>query len=170
LLGAGSVVVNDTPPVGGVVGGEWAYASGIDGPGLATEGIGSAGFGLFGNATFVGPDLDSPAAVNGMNYGILSAGDNTATGNSPILSEPFIKNSVVFTLLGTFNIASIANVWFQYGTGLTEPGFGGQCTANCSSELPPEVPLPAALPLLLGGLGGLGWLARRQKRRGLTTA
>jgi hypothetical protein len=28
------------------------------------------------------------------------------------------------------------------------------------------VPLPAALPLLLGALGGLGWLARRQKRRG----
>lgn len=27
------------------------------------------------------------------------------------------------------------------------------------------VPIPAALPLLLGGMGGLAWLARRQKRR-----
>lgn len=28
------------------------------------------------------------------------------------------------------------------------------------------VPIPAALPLLLGGMGGLAWLSRRQKRKG----
>ena len=34
---------------------------------------------------------------------------------------------------------------------------------------PGEVPLPGALSLLVGGLGGMGWLARRQKRKGVTT-
>lgn len=37
-------------------------------------------------------------------------------------------------------------------------------------ELNPVVPLPAALPLLLGGLGGLAWISRRQKRRSNITA
>lgn len=32
------------------------------------------------------------------------------------------------------------------------------------------VPLPAALPLLLGGLGGLAWLGRHRKRNSLTAA
>jgi hypothetical protein len=36
---------------------------------------------------------------------------------------------------------------------------------NVSDAAPSQVPLPAALPLLLGGLAGMGWLARRRKTR-----
>ena len=60
VLNAGSSVVYDTDgqPAGGVVGGEWAYGSGLAGaPGGATRGISSAGFGLFGGSTFPGADL-----------------------------------------------------------------------------------------------------------------
>jgi hypothetical protein len=86
-----------------------------------------------------------------------------------------IKNSVVFTLLDStlltpLSLASITNVWFQDGTSLDEPQFHGSCTSGCPGDNTPEVPLPAALPLLLGGLGGLVWISRRQKRRGSSAA
>ena len=39
---------------------------------------------------------------------------------------------------------------------------GGACDGQ---QGPSEVPLPAALPLFLAGLGGLGWLSRSRKRK-----
>ncbi|MFH0963025.1 MAG: XDD4 family exosortase-dependent surface protein [Planctomycetota bacterium] len=127
-LAPGSVVIHGTTDPGGVVGGEWAYKAGLSGaPGGTSQGISSSGFDLFGPGDrFPGNDLDSPASPDGMNYGILSAGDNTATGNSPILSRPFIKNGVVFVLGGLpggFSLSDIHNVWWQYGTDLSEPHF-----------------------------------------------
>jgi MYXO-CTERM domain-containing protein len=170
-LGSGSAVVPNTSSVlfggtdpGGVVGGEWGYAEGISGAlsgatgGLVTEnyGISSAGFGVFGGATFPGSDLDPPPALNGVNYGITSAGDNPLTGQSAVTgANPLIKNQVVFTLTGlpvNFDpMTSITRVFFQYGTALvpTDPGFEG------------DVPGPGALTLLV--LGGLGM--RRRSRR-----
>jgi hypothetical protein len=103
VLGPGSSVLNGGSDAGGVVGGEWAYTSGIGGstPGGQNYGISSAGL------------------------GIVSAGDNHATGNSPILSTPLIDNSVVFTLGGLpqgFDPSlAIRNVAFQYGTNFSEP-------------------------------------------------
>ncbi|NOS82076.1 MAG: PEP-CTERM sorting domain-containing protein [Nitrospira sp.] len=157
ILTAGSAVVFDAAPVGGVVGGEWAYLSGLAGAPLgATQGIGSAGFALFDGATFPGADLDPPAAVNGMNYGILSAGDNLATGNAPVTGDnPFIKNSVTFTLNvdpnNVFSLSSINNVSFQYGTALDEPNIR-------------SVPEPASMLLLGAGLAGIGIWRRKAAR------
>ncbi len=126
VLAAGSLVLFDPAPVGGVVGGEWAYAAGLVGaPGAAARGISSAGLGLFGNANFPGPNLEPPAAVDGLQYGITSAGDNPATGNTPVTgTNPLIKNSVDFVFTGLpagFDLSRITNVWFQYGTALSEP-------------------------------------------------
>ncbi|HRT09899.1 MAG TPA: PEP-CTERM sorting domain-containing protein [Candidatus Paceibacterota bacterium] len=126
LLAPGSVVWFDTPPAGGNVGGEWAYGSGLVGaPMGAKYGISSAGFGLFGQFNFNGPDLDPPPAVNGLNYGITSAGDNMLTGNSAVTGgNPLIHNAVTFTLSGAgagFDLGRIGNVSFQYGTALNEP-------------------------------------------------
>jgi hypothetical protein len=103
----------------GNVGSGWAYASGLSGaPGGATQGISSTGLDLFGNANFGGAYLDGPTAVDRLNYGILSAGDNTSTGNQAVTGGgvnvvPLIKNSVTLLLSGRpvgFALSDIGNV------------------------------------------------------------
>src|SRR5262249_35125939 len=97
-----SVLFGGTDP-GGVVGGEWGYAGGIGGssPNGARYGISSSGFGIFGAANFPGSNLSGPTALNGVDYGITSAGDNPLTGQSAVTgSNPLIHNTVVFTLPG----------------------------------------------------------------------
>ncbi|MEK6643580.1 MAG: XDD4 family exosortase-dependent surface protein [Planctomycetota bacterium] len=127
ILGLGSSAVFGVTDLGGVVGGEWAYGASLAGaPHGATRGISSSGLGLFSGPNFPGSNLQGPAGVDGMQYGILSAGDNIATGNAAVTgSNAFVKNAVVFLLSGidgNFDpSAVIGNVSFQYGTALTEP-------------------------------------------------
>jgi len=154
LAGGSNVLFGSTDP-GGVVGGEWAYKNGLSGaPQGADEGISSSGLGLFGPSNlFPGSDLDNPTDPNGLNYGITSAGDNSATGNKMVTeSEPLIKNSVVFTLSGLsgfrFEGPLVTNVSFQYGTDLSGP----------------NLPIPEPATMLLFGSGLLGLAAVGRKR------
>ena len=146
--------VYDFPTVTNV-GGEWAYNSGFSGPAGTNQGISSTGVNLFGphdrfdtTSNLLGPD--SPGGVQ---FGIAPAGDDPLTGNgNQLVGEGLIKNEVTFVLSGwSGSLASITDVWFQYGTSLTEPGFGGERT-----------PEPATLVLMGVGAAGL-WLARRRK-------
>lgn len=142
VLGGTSVVHFDSAPAGGVVGGEWAYLDGLtSAPHGADYGISSAGFGIFGPANFPGSNLDGATAVNGLQYGITSQGDNVNSGNAAVTGQfPLIQYEVIFTLSGLpddFDLNRIGNVNFQYGTSLTEP----------------NIPEPASLLLLaLGGV------------------
>lgn len=151
VLGAGSFVVNDPQPAGGVVGGEFAFASGFAPVSGGTFGLSSVGLDLFGPPDrFPGPDLEPPTSPDGLQYGITSAADNIATGNGGLLGTPLIVDTVVLTLSGLpvgFDLGSIQNVSFQYGTGLSEPRI-------------PGVPGPGAAGLL--GLGGVLALRRRR--------
>ncbi len=140
LLSGGSTVFFGADG-GGNVGGEFAYLNGLS-PYLGTsnmQGISSAGFGLFGSANFGGADLNGNAAVDGLGYGLTSAGDDTTTGNAAVTGgNALIKNQVTFTLTGLpggFALANISNVTFQYGTALspTDPCIG--CTPQ---EVVPE--------------------------------
>src|SRR6185436_15990292 len=115
------------------------------------------GFGLFGPGDlFPGADLEDPASPDGVQYGLLSAGDNTGTGNGGITgSGGLIKNSVKFTLDSVptgFLVSQISNVSFQYGTGLDEPNI-------------PAIPEPETYAMLLAGLGLRGFVARRRSRK-----
>jgi hypothetical protein len=181
-LPSGSTVFYDADgqAVGGVVGGEWAYKTGLTGaPGGATSGISSSGFSggvSFGSADrFPGADLESPAAPDGLQYGILSAGDNTLTGNTGVTgSGGLIKNAVDFILTlavasDVFDLTTLTKVSFQYGTSLTEPNLSGGCdpsNPSCSGGgNTPPVPLPAAFWLFGSALAGLGLIGVRRRRR-----
>ncbi len=157
VLGVGSKVAYgpDGQPSGGVVGGEWGLANGLSGAPLgAKKGISSSGLGgLFSAATFTGPNLAGPSALDGVQYGILSAGDDIATGNGGITgSGGLIKNSVVFTLSGLpagFDVTrDISKVTFQYGTGMTEPRFAATAVAGSVAVPEPSTCLAGILMLL----------------------
>ena len=139
---------------GGNVGGEWAYASGLSGaPGSAGLGVSSTGLGLFHDGNFNGGDLQGPpnGALDGLQYGITSAGDVKTTGNKPVTGEQaLIKNSVIFTLAAPngYDLSKITNVHFQYGTCL------GETSLDASSNIPE--PTTLIIWSLLGAEAGWG--------------
>lgn len=157
LLSPGSVVLFGSAGPGGVVGGEWAYATGLTGaPWGAWQGVSSAGLGLFGpHDLFPGINLAGPESPDGDQYGITSAGDDPSLGNWAVTGkDPLIRNSVVLTLTGLpggFELAGISNVSFQYGSSLTDP------------NIPADAPEPGSLVLALLGLGLLAGGALRRK-------
>ena len=128
VLGPGSVVLFGSTDHGGNVGGEWAYKCGLVGAPAAC-GVSSVGLGLFGPPDlFPGSNLQGPESPDGLQYGLLSAGDNPATGNTPMTGQyALIQNSVVITLKGNFAnfdpLLNISYVEVQTGTGMEDPRF-----------------------------------------------
>ncbi|MDH3677176.1 MAG: hypothetical protein OEQ12_02620 [Nitrosopumilus sp.] len=148
----GSQVHFDTPVIN--VGGEWAYESGNSiGPNGTDNGIGSAGFGIFGQFNFPGSDLDGPSAVNGINYGITSDGDDMTSGQKAVTGDrPLIQNEVVFKFSGATNFdeTQVDNVNFQYGTALDDSNIESQCEDAPDGPISePQVPGPTVAGELL---------------------
>jgi len=153
---AGHVVLFGTTDPGGVVSGEWAYVTGhSSSPGGLHYGISSSGLGIFGPSNLFpgGTNLQGPSSPNGLEYGITSAGDNPATGNTPVTgTQALIKNAVVFTFSGAagFDTSRINDVIFQYGTALYEPSYPGA----------PNVPAPGSAALI----GVAAFVVSRRRR------
>ena len=162
-VASGSTVLFEPMDSGGVVGGEFAFQSGLSGtPGSAVLGLSSSGFDLFGpHDLFPGTDLQEPESPDGIQYGITSAGDDKTTGNTPVTgTNALIKNSVVFQLNYTPDTPfSIYNVWFQYGTGLTEPSIPSYDVGEG-----PPIPEPLTLVSCFLAAGGLGVYRHRRMK------
>ena len=123
---------------------------------VGSRGIGSAGLGNFGG-------------TDGMDWGILSAGDNLSTYSGGMVNgSPFAKNSVTFTLNMTKNGStyspshgvgdlSINNILFNYGTS----------THILNSGVPPtSLPEPATLGLFPLAIGFMLMSLRNRRKAG----
>jgi hypothetical protein len=165
MFGPGSSGMSHDPLPGGV-GGEWAMWRGLtNAPFGQRYSINSAGLGLTGVADgpFPGANLDGPGMVDGLQYGISTATDNPATGNTPVTGAggPLIRNQVKFVVGGVPSgfdpMATISNVQFQYGTTRCDvPGTVDRCI--------PDVPEPATGCLLALAALAAGMRSRRTLR------
>jgi hypothetical protein len=136
------------------VGEGWDYEGGINFHGY-NAGVSAAGLGVFSAPNFFSPPV---TPLDGIDYGLLSAGDNPATGNTGITGHgPLIDDSIVFTLTAAagFDLSEIgSSVVFQYGTAVDEPNFVGGVQS--------AVPEPTSIFLLATVAAGLGYKVRRR--------
>ncbi len=102
------------------------------------------------------PTFSPQLPLTAFRTGILSKGDNTATGNGGVTgSGGMIMDTVQFKLTGvpsgfTLNTpGALSNVVFQYGTSLNEPFLK-------------TAPAPGTVALL--GLGLFGFLLMRRRK------
>lgn len=153
----------------GDVGGEWAAKPGLTVGGQANLfGVSAAAFGLFAAGDrFNANNLSNAADVGGLDWGLLPAADNTATGDAVVKnSGGLIRNAAVFEFIGVvaFDGTKVNDLMFQYGTALTDPRFGPAAEepgGPSNNEMNP-VPAPAGLALALAGAPLLA-LARRRR-------
>jgi hypothetical protein len=148
------------------VGSEFAFRNNLSTSGMnatpARYGLSSAGYGPFGPGDRFDTlhNLTGPDVPDGPDWGITSAADDLMTHNGGYerSDTPVVKNAVVFTLtnwpLNLDSRLAISNVWFQYGTQLTNDRVPG--TPELRAVPLPDAGLMAAL--------GVGAIAVRRRR------
>lgn len=145
--------------------GGWDYATGATGGVSQYYGLGTVGLDRFdGSLTNAGSGSQS-------NYGVIQNVTYTKfTGNLKNTNNgqtPLVKDTIEFTLSGLskgFNLTSISNVRFQYGTSNSEPSFTVQTGTFTSSAIAPEP--STILVAAVGAIGFVGYgLTRRARSR-----
>jgi hypothetical protein len=147
------------------VGDGWGYGSGINAEGENSAISATGAFTGLGHSNF----STANNMLDGLPYGILSAGDNLATGNGGVTGGgPLIKNSVQFvlTVAAGFTLSDLGNtVIFQYGTSSGSNYF----SSNGAGPTVLAVPVPPSAALFAIG-GCVCFVARRSRRRLLLAA
>lgn len=115
-------------------------------------------FGGLGHSNFSG--ANNP--LQGLDYGILSQGDNSGTGNAGVTAHGPLVNygtQFVFDVPNGFTLADVGNprsgdgIRFFYGTSQSDPSFEGYI---------PGTPEPSTLLMLGSALVGVGtWIRRK---------
>jgi hypothetical protein len=148
------------------VGGEFSYASGGGSwlPGT-TQGIASSGY-LNANTSsgnFNGTNYDNPAALDGINFGIVPDGWTPYQGNGGLDGVALVDGTVKFVLKIPNGLAEsdIKNVYFTYGTNKNEGTL--KSSTNGFVTVTGSVPEPAALSMLGLAMAGLGYRLRRRR-------
>ena len=114
----------------------------------------------FGAASFGGLPLYGKPALDGLAFSIAGSGYDVARADGDT-RVPLEQDRVVFTWSGLpldFNLTSITNVGFAYGT--TPDLIPGSDPSLLTTS---ETPEPASVALLAAGLLGGGILARRRR-------
>mgnify|MGYP001552182053 CR=1 FL=1 len=154
VANAGSGVFNDNgSAAAGLVSDHWGYKNNL-GLGSFNQGIGAAGFGLFGGSNaFTGN-----SSLQGDDWGLVNG---FAPGGIAGNQNPWVSNSAVFTFGGQVTANQFGLARFQYGSELTQPSF--EVLPPTGTPVTPEIGsvyqmMAAGLPLI-----GLG-VARRRRR------
>lgn len=137
------------------VGDGWGFATGVNANGKNSAISATGAVSGLGQSNF----SSNHTNLDGLAYGLLSAGDNSSTGNGGVLGHgPLIKDSAQFVLTAPegFNLSELGNtVVFQYGTSLDETHYNGNLQTT---------PEPATLAMLGSGAIGLAAVLRRKYR------
>lgn len=173
-----STVLNTNPANRSVFNFEWSINVNQDG----SSGLVLSDFGYLFSFDTDPTSMVSYASFdpfNSFGYFDHSLGNNSTASNGGIEST---SNAVLTTNMNLFSVAqNSANLGFGYSTNPDLPGSYnfrmdvidlGTDLAISSAEItvlvtPLAVPLPATLPLLLGGIGLLSFMARRKKLKTL---
>jgi len=154
------------------VGGEFSYASGgVNWLAGTNQGISSSGY-LNANTSagnFNGPNYDNPAALDGINFGMVPNNWVAGSGNGGLDSVPLIEGTVKFVLTVPTGLSEgdIKNVYFTYGTAAGEGTLAGTTSASATTTggqttSGSSVPEPGTLSILGLALAGVGYRFRRK--------
>ena len=110
--------------------------------------------------------------TGGMPYDLIAGLDITDPNSSITNFNPSIQNvgTFVIDVAGITLNSAISSVVIEYGTNPDTSDTVSTFTVTTTNLGGAATPLPAALPLFASGLGALGLLGWRRKRKGQTVA
>ena len=110
----------------------------------------------------------SPLPLKTIAYFAFDGAGTLTLSSDPTLSKSFFGSIDITIGINGWAYGTASSVWYaqdQYGHTLTASGTATITEQPPGAPAPGETPLPAALPLFASGLGGLGLLGWRRKRK-----